>query len=365
LAKGKYILDAREELAYISLMATNPKSPKTLQEAIVYFSDPDRAFEYAVKLRWPDGKVICPRCSSEKNYPIVTRNKKGATRRLWLCRDCNRQFTLKVNSIFEDSPISIDKWMVAFWMLVNCKNGVSSVEIGKAIGITQKSAWFMLQRLRTALHTRGFGQNTKLGGPESEVEADETFVGGRMKNMHQERRARIERGTAHHKTIVQGMLDRNLRQVRAEVVPNVTREVLQNQILKNVRFGTTVYTDSAVAYENGLQRRFVHDVVNKTQGYVRGRVHTNGMENFWSLLKRGLKGTYVAVEPFHLFRYLDEQVFRFNNRKDGERKLNDADRFARAMSQVAGRRLTYADLTGKNESPRHVSTGAGETEVPF
>ena len=365
--KGKYILDAREQLAYISLMAANLKSPKTLQEAIVYFSDPDRAFDYAVKLRWPDG-VICPRCSSPKHYPIVTCTKKGTTRRLWLCRECNRQFTIKVNSIFEDSPISIDKWMVAFWMLVNCKNGVSSVEIGKAIGITQKSAWYMLQRLRTALHTRGWGQTTKIGGPDSEVEADETFVGGITKNMHKDRKLRlVQQGGIHGgKTIVQGMIDRNLRQVRAMVVPDVKRETLQNEIFKNVKYGTKVYTDDAVAYENGLQRRFVHEFVNKTEGYVRGRVHTNGMENFWSLLKRGLRGTYVAVEPFHLFRYVDEQVFRFNNRKDGSVKLNDADRFARAMSQVAGRRLTYADLTGKNESPRHLPMGTGETQdVPF
>ena len=348
-------------------MAANLKSPKTLQEAIVYFSDPDRAFDYAVKLRWPDG-VICPRCSSPKHYPIVTCTKKGTTRRLWLCRECNRQFTIKVNSIFEDSPISIDKWMVAFWMLVNCKNGVSSVEIGKAIGITQKSAWYMLQRLRTALHTRGWGQTTKIGGPDSEVEADETFVGGITKNMHKDRKLRlVQQGGIHGgKTIVQGMIDRNLRQVRAMVVPDVKRETLQNEIFKNVKYGTKVYTDDAVAYENGLQRRFVHEFVNKTEGYVRGRVHTNGMENFWSLLKRGLRGTYVAVEPFHLFRYVDEQVFRFNNRKDGSVKLNDADRFARAMSQVAGRRLTYADLTGKNESPRHLPMGTGETQdVPF
>ena len=348
-------------------MAANLKSPKTLQEAIVYFSDPDRAFDYAVKLRWPDG-VICPRCSSPKHYPIVTCTKKGTTRRLWLCRECNRQFTIKVNSIFEDSPITLDKWMVAFWMLVNCKNGVSSVEIGKAIGITQKSAWYMLQRLCTALHTRGWGQTTKIGGPDSEVEADETFVGGITKNMHKDRKLRlVQQGGIHGgKTIVQGIIDRNLRQVRAMVVPDVKRETLQKEIFKNVKYGTKVYTDDAVAYENGLQCRFVHEFVNKTEGYVRGRVHTNGMENFWSLLKRGLRGTYVAVEPFHLFRYVDEQVFRFNNRKDGSVKLNDADRFARAMSQVAGRRLTYADLTGKNESPRHLPMGTGETQdVPF
>jgi transposase-like protein len=340
------------------------KAPRTLQEAIVYFADPQRAFDYAVGLRWPDGKVYCPRCSFESNYFIKTR-------KLWLCRGCDRQFTVKVNTIFEDSPIGLDKWMTAFWMLVNCKNGVSSMEIHRTIGVTQKTAWFMLQRLRSALHNRTFGFAKKIGGPDIEVEVDETFVGGKVKNMHRSRRERFAiqegfSGAATGKAIVQGILDRNLREVRATVVPNVKRETLQTQILKQVKYGTKVYTDDAVAYESGMQRRFVHEFVNKTEAYVRGRVHVNGMENFWSLLKRGLRGTYVSVEPFHLFRYVDEQVFRFNSRKDGDYKLTDADRFARAMSQVAGRRLTYAELTGKGTDSLHTSpTRAGETEVPF
>jgi transposase-like protein len=355
---GDYILDTREHLAYAFYM----KAPRTLQEAIVYFSDPDRAFDYAKSLRFPDGKVICPRCSSDKNYFIKTR-------KLWLCRGCNKQFTLKVNTIFEDSPLGLDKWMAGFWMLVNCKNGISSMEIHRALGITQKSAWFMLQRLRTALHNRSFGSTTKLGGPESEVEADETYIGGKIQNMHRNGKLKYKvdsRGPNFNKTILQGILDRNLRQVRATVVPNVKRETLQNELLKNVKYGSKLYTDDAVGYENGLRRRFIHDYVNKTQAYVRGRVHVNGMENFWSLLKRGLKGTYVAVEPFHLSKYVDEQVFRYNNRKhDNKTPVSDSERFKLAMSQVAGRRITYADLTGKDESPRHAPTGAGETTVPF
>jgi transposase-like protein len=332
------------------------KPPRTLQEAIVYFSDPDRAFEYAVKLRWPDGKIICPRCSSEQNYFIKTR-------KLWLCRGCDKQFTLKVNTIFEDSALGMDKWMAAFWMLVNCKNGVSSMEIHRAIGVTQKSAWFMLQRLRAALHNGSFGAAKKMGGPDTELEGDETFIGGLTKNMHKERKLRlVQQGGMHGgKAVVQGILDRDLREVRAKVIPNVKRETLQNEILNNVKYGSTGYTDDAVGYDK-LHSRFVHDVVNHAETYVRGRVHTNGLENFWSLLKRGLRGTYVAVEPFHLERYVDEQVFRFNNRKN----KTDADRFALAMSQVAGKRLTYSELTGKDQSPRHVSAGAGETpQVPF
>jgi transposase-like protein len=343
--------------------ATKPiPEPKTLQEAIAYFADPDRCFEFAKKLRWPDGNVVCPRCTKAKNSFVKTR-------KLWFCYACKRQFTIKVKTIMEDSPISLDKWMTAFWLLANAKNGISSHELGRAIGVTQTTAWFMLQRIREVMKKHSF-DTTKIGGEGSTVEADETFVGGKVKNMHRSRRLRFAQqegyvGASTGKTVVHGILDRNLRKVRAQVVPNVTRETLQNAILKNVKFGSTVYTDNAVAYDNGMQRRFVHDVVNKTEAYVRGQVHVNGMENFWSLLKRSLRGTYVAVEPFHLSRYVDEQVFRYNHRKDGDRKLNDADRFAAVMSEVLGRRLTYSDLTGKSDSPHHAPTGAGETPIPF
>jgi len=338
------------------------ETPTTIQQAIVYFSDPERAFQYAVKLRWPDGKVVCPRCGSAKHSFIKTR-------RLWFCYDCKKQFTVKVKTIMEDSPIGLDKWMTAVWMLVSCKNGVSSHELARALGITQKSAWFMLHRIREALGDKKFGRG-KIGGGHSgsEVEADETFVGGRIQNMHKDRKLRYQQagGQKGGKAIVHGMLDRDARQVRAQIVPNVTRETLQAVLLKNVKHGSKLYTDDAVAYMDGLQSRYVHEVVNKTQSYVRGRIHVNGMENFWSLLKRSLKGTYVAVEPFHLQRYVDEQVFRFNNRATKTNPLDDNDRFALAMSQVGGKRLTYADLTGKDESPRSPETGTGETQqVPF
>jgi len=341
-------------------MDTMPE-PKTLQEAIVYFSDPDRAFEYAKRLRWPDGNVVCPRCSAAKNSFIKTR-------KLWFCYACKKQFTIKVKTIMEDSPITLDKWMTAFWLLANAKNGISSHELGRALGVTQTTAWFMLQRVREVMKGRKFGAKSKIGGEGSEVEADETFVGGSTRNMHRTKRTKYmldTRGRNFNKTIVHGILDRNLRQVRAQVVPNVTRETLQDQILKHVRFGSTVYTDAAVAYESGLQRRFVHDVVDKTQSYVRGRVHVNSMENFWALMKRALKGTYVAVEPFHLSRYVDEQVFRFNNRATKDNPLNDADRFTFLMSEVLGHRLTYSDLTGKSDSPHHETTRAREEADPF
>src|SRR5260221_4301104 len=252
--------------------------------------------------------------------------------------------------------------MIAVWMLVACKNGISSYELGKTIGVTQRTAWFMLQRIRKAFHRGSFG-TTKLGGPDSELEADETFVGGLTKNMHKDRKLKlVNKGGVHGgKTVVQGVLDRNLRQVRAEVVPNVTRETLQAVLLKNIKHGSKVYTDDAIGYDK-VSYNFVHGVVNHAERYVNGRIHTNGLENFWSLLKRGLRGTYVAVEPFHLFRYVDEQGFRYNNRKN----MTDAQRFALAMSQIGGKRLTYAELTCKDADALHSPTaGTGETQVPF
>jgi len=339
-------------------MATEPK---TLAQAIQYFTDADNCLNYLKARRWPNGSV-CPTCG-RTDVSFVP------SRRLWQCktRHPKAQFSIKTGTILEDSPLGLEKWLPVMWMVANCKNGVSSWEIHRALGVTQKTAWFMLHRIRLGMRdVQGFASQTKIGGPESEVEVDETFVGGQKKNMHRDRAVRYEaKGGASGKAVVQGILDRNLRQVRATVVPNVKRETLQSEILKQVKYGTKVYTDDAVAYEQGLQSRFVHDFVNKTETYVRGRVHVNGMENFWSLLKRTLRGTYVAVEPFHLDRYLAEQVFRFNNRATKDNPLNDSDRFTFLMSQVAGKRLTYAQLTGKGtDSLHHPAAGTGQEE-PF
>jgi transposase-like protein len=319
------------------------EKPKTLQEAIQHFSDEQVCIDAVAKMRWPDGPQ-CPACLTKKPYYLKTQKR-------FKCRECRRQFSVKLGTIFEDSPIPLQKWLPAMWMLTNCKNGVSSWEIHRAIGVTQKSAWFMLHRLRLAMKADfGAGPLTKIGGPESEVEVDETFVGGQKKNMHADKKVRYEaKGGAFGKTVVQGILDRTARQVRAKVVPNVTRETLQSEILKQVKYGSRVYTDDAVAYEQGLQWRYVHDFVNKTETYVKGRVHVNGMENFWSLMKRTLKGTYVAVEPFHLDRYVDEQVFRFNNR---QKPMDDYARFEKVLGQIANKRLTYAELTGKTDEAR-------------
>jgi transposase-like protein len=313
--------------------------PKTLQQAIIYFADPDNCLSFLVARRFREG-VFCPRCGS-KDVRFL------ATRRIWECKTKHekRQFSIKVNTIFEDSPISLDKWLVAVWMIANCKNGVSSYEIHRAIGVTQKSAWFMLHRIRKALDVGSFH---KLGGgPENEVEVDETFIGGKLRNMHKDKKIIYNktRGT-YGKTIVMGLLDRRRCEVRAKVVVDTKRDTLQPQVLNNVKHGSTVYTDEAVAYQ-GLAHKYVHDVINHMEKYVNGRVHTNGIENFWSLLKRGIGGTYVSVEPFHMFRYVDEQVFRYNNRATADNPMTDADRFSLAVSNIVGKRITYAELTGK------------------
>src|SRR5712691_11610224 len=232
--------------------------PRTLQEAIVYFSDPQRAFDYAVKLRWPEGKVVCPRCSSEQNYFIKTR-------KLWLCRGCNRQFTLKVNTIFEDSPLGLDKWMMAFWMLVNCKNGISSMEIHRALGITQKAAWFMLQRLRLAVQDNFFG--SKLGGNGAEIEVDESFIGGKARNMHvSERKRRITGTGSKDKTAVMGILERGGK-IRTSVVPTRRKKVLQDEVRKHVTAGAALYSDALKSYE-GLATDYAHQVIDHAVRYV-------------------------------------------------------------------------------------------------
>jgi transposase-like protein len=307
--------------------------PKTLQSAIQYFADPDNCLSYLIARRWKDG-VVCPTCES-KNVSFV------ASRRVWQCktRHPKAQFSIKVGTIFEDSPIGLDKWLTAMWMVANCKNGVSSWEVHRSLGVTQKSAWFMLQRIRLAMQGKNSG---KIGGPGSEVEVDETFIGGKARNMHRPKRARVITGTGgKDKTVVMGMLERG-GNVRAVVVDNRRRSELHKQVRENVEAGAALYSDELKSYD-GLSAEYEHAVINHAVEYVHGNIHTNGMENFWSLLKRGLHGTYVSVEPFHLFRYIDEQAFRYNNRKN----MNDADRFDLAVSQIVGKRLTYAEVTGK------------------
>jgi transposase-like protein len=307
--------------------------PKTLQEAIVYFSNPANCREYLVARRWPKG-VTCPRCGSQS---VIFQPKYNR----WQCSASHalRQFTAKTGTIMEDSPIGLDKWLAAMWQIVNCKNGISSYEVHRAIGVTQKTAWFMDHRIRFAL---GMSPVDKLTG---ECEADETFIGGKARNMHVGKRQRRITGTGtKDKTAVMGILERGGK-VRASVVPNRKKHALQAEVKKHVEAGAALYTDALLSYE-GLASDYAHQVIDHAVQYVDGKIHTNGLENFWSLLKRGINGTYISVEPFHLFRYLDEQTFRYNNRND----MNDGDRFDLAVRQIVGKRLTWDRLTGKDEA---------------
>jgi transposase-like protein len=309
--------------------------PKTLKEAAAHFSNPDTALKFAVAMRWPHG-VKCPRCGSV--HVSFT-----AKRRVWTCEDCpnRRQFSFKVGTVMEDSPISLDKWLLAMWLVTSAKNGISSYELHRALGITQKSAWFLEQRIRLALQS---GSIEKLSG---EVEADESYIGGKARSMNaaQRRRGRGRMGTGGMgKAIVMGLLERNkdkASRVKLKHVPNAKRGTVQAEIREHVAVGSHVYTDALRSY-NGLNANYVHQAIDHAKEYARGNVHTNGLENFWCLLKRCFKGTYVSVEPFHLFRYLDEQAFRFNHREE-----NDGERFLNAVGGIVGRRLTYKDLIGR------------------
>jgi transposase-like protein len=307
--------------------------PKTLQEAILYFGNQDNCLNYLAAKRWPNG-VVCPTCGGTD--VLFLKNQ-----RRWKCRQNHplQQFSVKNGTIMEDSPIGLDKWLMAMWQIVNSKNGISSYEVHRAIGVTQKTAWFLDHRIRFAL---GIGQGEKMTG---HVEADETFIGGKARNMHASKRAKKITGTGgKDKTAVMGILERSKdgkhSTVRTTVVPNRKKSALQAELRKHVEAGSAIYTDALQSYK-GLDE-FEHAVVDHAVQYVDGKVHTNGMENFWSLLKRGINGTYVSVEPFHLFRYLDEQVYRFNNRK-----LTDGERFSIAVDGIVGKRLTWDALTGK------------------
>ena len=312
--------------------------PKSLQEAIIYFANHDNCIDYLALRRWPDGRVICPGCGSDR----VSFN---ANRRTWKCskHHSKREFSIKVGTVMEDSAIPLDKWLVAMWMIMNCKNGVSSYEIAKDVRVSQKSAWFMLHRIRLSMQDETLG--SKFSG---EVEADETFIGGKARNMHKNVKARRITGQGRNtddKIMVMGILERGGK-VRTKIVADRKQETLHGNVRANVEAGSELFTDTFGAYK-GLENEFAHQIVDHALRYVDGRVHTNGLENFWSLLKRSLGGTYVSVEPFHLFRYLDEQSFRYNFRGTKENPMTDADRFSIAASQLVGKRITFAELTGK------------------
>ena len=310
-----------------------PKCPDALLDAIRYFADQDRALAFMTAVRWPDGKVACPTCGGTEISFL-------STRRLWKCKNNHPklQFSIKIGTIMEDSPIGLDKWLPAMWFVVNCKNGISSYELARGLRVTQATAWFMLHRLRLAMQSGGID---KFSG---QVEADETFIGGKARNMRRGkwnkiREARAKGRTHAGRAVVMGILQRHGK-VRVAHVPDIRKGTLQREITSSVVPGSEVFTDELLSYR-GLDKEYVHKVINHAETYVEGNIHTNGIENFWSLLKRTIRGTYVSVEPFHLFRYLDEQAFRFNTRHD-----TDRGRFIEAIRNILGKRLTYKHLTG-------------------
>jgi len=337
---GNNILDSPSPPLYIRSMRKTIAAPTTLAQAIKYFADKDVAQDFLVSLRWPEG-IYCPRCA-------CTEHSYLKTRRLWKCKGCEKQFSVKLGTIFEDSPIGLDKWLPAIWLIVNAKNGISSYELHRSLGVTQKTAWFMLHRIRLAMQTKTF---TKFKG---EVEIDETYIGGKARFFSPEKKDRILRGRRSGvigKVAVTGVLSRDARKGNSTVQMAVlggstlSREKAKAFLGQTVEQGSTLYSDEHSAYRT-MKETYVHKVIDHSVSYCRGKVHTNGLENFWSLLKRGIRGTYVAVEPFHMFRYLDEQVFRFNNRK-----TKDVARFISTVGQILGKRLTYANLIGKGMEP--------------
>jgi len=316
-------------------MNAEQQHPQAIVDAIRHFADPDRSLSFMANLRWANG-VQCPRCGSKEVRYI-------STRRIWECKSKHekRQFSVKVGTIFEDSALPLDKWLIAIWMKANSRNSVSSYEVARALGVTQKTAWFMQQRIRLAMQTGSF---RKLGG---EVEVDETFIGGKARNIHAGKRKAKGRG-AVGKGVVMGLLKRH-GEVRTLVVPDTEADTLQPRVRQHVRKGAAVFTD-ALASHSGLWPDDVHRVVDHAECYVKGNIHTNGLENYWSLFKRCIKGTHISVEPFHLFRYLDVAAFRFYNRKVG-----DGERFLKVLGSVEGKRLTYKGLIGEYETPTPLS----------
>jgi transposase-like protein len=311
--------------------------PKTLREAILYFADYENCRKAVEAIRWPDGVVTCPTCGSDKVTWLASQKRYKC-----YAKHPKAQFSLKVGTIFEDSALGFEKWLPALWLLTNCKNGISSYELARALGVTQKSAWFMLSRLRLALQDEDTGG--KLSGT---VEVDETFIGGKARNMSKakKRRLGISMGASMRgKVAIMGLLERHPERGHSRIkllgLDGRQKRHLQTPVRKYVQEGATVNTDALFSYQ-GLDNTYEHNVIDHAERYVDGQVHTNSMENFWSLLKRALKGTYVSVEPFHLFRYLDEQAFRFNNRA-----TTDAARFAFALKGILNKRLTYTALTG-------------------
>src|SRR5882762_847824 len=307
------------------------KTPTTLLAAMRHF-DIKTAARYVAAIKWPDGP-FCPKCGSIKVGHIASRNR-------YQCKEkgCRKQFSLTTDTIMESTHLRLDQWLVAVWMIANCRNGVSSCEIARTVGCKQQSAWHLLHRVRHIFAQANDGQ---ISGT---IEADSTLVGGIVKFMSHERRQEHGRkGPYSNKTIVHALRERSTGNVRAEILPQESGKAIRELMQKHVEEGSFVYTDSHAVYRN-LGDLFMHATTNHKRGqYVRGagEIHSNGAENFFNCLRRSLKGTYIKATAEHLQPYVDEAVFRFNVRKESE-----WTRFDTAMRLIVGKRLTYSELTG-------------------
>jgi len=299
------------------------KHPETLIEAVRYFSNPDICIEHVAALRWPHG-VACPTCG-RVDVSYLEKQKR------WQCksRHAKRQFSVKIGTIFEDSPLGLDKWLPAVWMIVNAKNGVSSYEIARALGVTQKTAWFMDHRIRAAME---YGTFDKLDDP---VEADETYIGGKTKEEH---------GRFNNKSAIVGVVEKkkHIGQIRAFATKQAHASNTLPFLRASLREGAILHTDESKIYSRANQT-FVHESVNHSEKeYARGAVSTTTIDGFWNLFKRSYKGTYTHLSPAHLDRYVKEHTYRYNTRM-----LSDGERFAEWFTKVNGRRLMHRSLVHK------------------
>lgn len=296
-------------------------------QLVAKFPNEKACLEHLKQLRWKDG-IVCPHCGSERKIYTFKDNKT------FKCGDCRKKFTAKVGTIFEDSPLPLQKWFMAIYLITAHKKGISSLQLSRDIDVTQKTAWFMLQRLRYASKTKSFNRNLS-----NMVEVDETYVGGKEKNKHASKKTSGNQGrSTKTKTPVVGMKERD-GEIRAETVEDTKSMTIKNLLVDNVVIGSKVFTDEYLSYR-GIGFIYDHLYVKHNAGeYVNGIVHTNGVENFWSMLKRGIVGIYHHVTPKHLDLYLGEFTFRYNSRE-----MSEEERFNMLLTRVQGR-LQYKELT--------------------